>query len=306
MDPGEYEVCTYCGKSIFPGVAECPYCHHYTNGQGPYALHRERRIPRVFVIGGWVALAAFLLSLVWALIPLLPGCAPPQRRMDKSLAPSPQPPDQAPALPVCLLTGFEPFGRFKENASWEMLKPLAGQSLAGYRVVTQRLPVVYDEVAAPLQAAIERHRPQIVICFGLGSDVVQVELTARNGYSPRKPLDNRRRGPPREQIQPDGPEEIPTQLPAAEILTALRKAGIGAADSGDAGGYLCNECFYRLMVLNGGAAAGIRMRGFVHVPPVGAPDLAGGAYTLEKLQAAVRIIVETTARHAVTDRPPRP
>ncbi len=67
MDSGEYEACTYCNRSIFPDVAECPYCHNYTDGKGPFALQKERRIPRIFIIAGWLALLGMLLPLLFAL-----------------------------------------------------------------------------------------------------------------------------------------------------------------------------------------------------------------------------------------------
>jgi len=199
---------------------------------------------------------------------------------------------------VCLLTGFEPFGEDETNASWEILKPLSGQTIAGYRIVTVQLPVVYDELAKPMQEAIEKNRPQLVICFGLGGPLVEVELLAHNSYDQKKPLDNKMRPPQRAEILPGGQADIPTQLPVAEILHALKEAHIGAQESRDPGGYLCNECFYRLMSLP--AAPFIRKRGFVHVPAVGEADPEGGTFTLEKLQEAVRIIVEQTALAAGT------
>ena len=48
VDRGEYDVCTYCGRSIFPGVAECPYCHSYTDGKGPLGLEPDRPRPKWF------------------------------------------------------------------------------------------------------------------------------------------------------------------------------------------------------------------------------------------------------------------
>ncbi|MGD0090331.1 MAG: pyroglutamyl-peptidase I [Planctomycetota bacterium] len=199
--------------------------------------------------------------------------------------------------PVCLLTGFEPFGGSQTNVSWEMLKPLAGQTLAGYRIVTVQLPVLYDDVAIPLYDAILDHNPELVICFGEGGPLIEVELLAHNSYGQTRQPDNRGRLPPRQEIIPGGPSELPTQLPAQEILRALKDAHIGAKESRDAGGYLCNECFYRLMAhLQYPAVA--KKRGFVHVPPVGLPGPEGGSYTLEKLQQAVRIIIEQTARAA--------
>ena len=68
MDRGEYDVCSYCGRSIFPGVAECPYCHRYTDGRGSFGLEEQKRLPRLFVIAGWLVLAGLLLPLLLALL----------------------------------------------------------------------------------------------------------------------------------------------------------------------------------------------------------------------------------------------
>jgi pyroglutamyl-peptidase len=198
---------------------------------------------------------------------------------------------------TCLLTGFQPFGGAKDNPSWEMLKPLSGQTIAGYQIETVELPVLYDEMAKPLVKAIAQHQPRIVICFGQGGNHIQVERIARNGYHPANYPDNKQRRPPREQIAPDGAAEIPTRLPVDAIVTALNGASLTAAASNDAGGYLCNECFYRLMAhADTPGAKGIVTRGFIHVPQVGTRNAAGGVYTIEDLTRAVRIVIETTMR----------
>ncbi len=212
-----------------------------------------------------------------------------------------------PERPVCLLTGFEPFGGASVNASWEAVKALDGRIVAGHRVAAARLPVVYDAVAGPLRAAVEKHRPAIVISFGVGTKTVRIERVARNGYHRARPPDNRGRRPPRDRILPDGPGTIRTGLPVEAILRSLKAARIGAGTSDDAGGYLCNECFYRLMAMpREGAAAGIRARGFIHVPPFGARDPEGGTFTPDKLRRAVRLAVEAAAEAIRADarRPP--
>lgn len=197
--------------------------------------------------------------------------------------------------PVCLVTGFEPFGGAKDNPSWEMLKPLFGQTVAGHRIQAVELPVVYDEMAKPLADAIAKYKPRIVICFGQGGGQIQIERLARNGYHPVKPRDNKGQRPPRERIVPDGAEQIPTQLPVDAIRAKLEEAKLTAGASDDAGGYLCNECFYRLMAVKDAAGAeGIVSRGFMHVPRVGERNAAGGTYALADLTRAVRIAIETT------------
>lgn len=194
------------------------------------------------------------------------------------------------APPVVLLTAFEPFGGAPDNPSWEAIKDYEGKTIAGHLVRTARLPVVYDEMAKPLDAAIDAAKPAAVISFGQGREIIDVERTARNAYHPRKPPDNAGRPPPRERIVEGGADAIPTGLPVDAILKSLHEGKIAARDSSDAGGYLCNECFYRLVAREGGP----RRRGFVHVPRVGAANPLGGTYTIETLRRAVGIVVETT------------
>lgn len=66
-DPqGEYSVCSNCNRSLPPGVAQCPYCKNFTDDRGVHA--NQPRIPRIFVIAGWLVVIAFLLPVILALI----------------------------------------------------------------------------------------------------------------------------------------------------------------------------------------------------------------------------------------------
>ena len=192
--------------------------------------------------------------------------------------------------PVVLLTAFEPFGGAPDNPSWEAIKDTEGTTIAGHVVRTARLPVVYDDMAKPLDEAIAKYHPAAVISFGQGREIIDVERVAKNGYHPRKPPDNLGKPPPRARVIEGAPAQIPTGLPVDAILLALHGAKIAARASDDAGGYLCNECFYRLVAREGGPAR----RGFVHVPRVGAANPLGGTYTLDVLKTAVRVVVEAT------------
>ena len=93
----------------------------------------------------------------------------------------------------------------------------------------------------------------------------------------------------------------------------LREAGIPIVRSDDAGDYLCNLLFYRLIEF--AEAGGPRVAGFVHVPyldtqvarlaAAGHELTFGGSVNETQLVQAVQIIIECCARalqpaHAVT------
>ncbi len=187
--------------------------------------------------------------------------------------------------PVILLTGFEPFGGSAYNTSWDVVSKFDGQEIAGHAIKTVRLKVVYDKIGGPLAEAIEKLKPVAVISFGEGTPEIHVEKIARNGYHPAKPPDNDGKAPPRDAIVPGGAQTIRSGLPVDAIIKKLNDAGIKAATSEDAGGYLCNECFYRLMTDKNAPA----IRGFVHVPVVPPADEAGR----KQLDDAVRIILKS-------------
>lgn len=69
-DPqGECSVCSHCNRSLPAGVAQCPYCKNFTDERGAHAP--KPRIPRIFVIAGWLVVIALLLPAVLSLIAFL-------------------------------------------------------------------------------------------------------------------------------------------------------------------------------------------------------------------------------------------
>jgi pyroglutamyl-peptidase len=62
------------------------------------------------------------------------------------------------ALPSVLLTGFEPFGGEAINPSWEAVRALHGEVIAGHRIESLCLPVVFGAALDPLRAALRRRR----------------------------------------------------------------------------------------------------------------------------------------------------
>ena len=181
-----------------------------------------------------------------------------------------------------LVTGFGPFGPHATNPSWEAARALDGHLVGRTRVRVAELDVVYGRAAAQLRAALRDARAERALCLGVapGAELI-LETVARNRDASETP-DNEgviRLDAP---IDPDGAALLPTGLPVEALLERLEARGFPTRTSDDAGGYLCNHAFYVLRR----ALPDRHVAGFVHVPPL------GGAWTLERLQEAVRTMVE--------------
>ena len=163
------------------------------------------------------------------------------------------------------------------------------------------LPVAYAQAAGELRAAVRAAEPDAVVCFGQadGRAGISVERFALNlddaanvdndGTSSSAPVDH------------EGPAAYRSTLPVDEIVASLRAAGIPAAASRDAGGFLCNHVFYalmRMLELERPEAIG----GFVHVPllPEQALETFVASMPLDALVRAAAIVVEAAARAGAT------
>lgn len=191
-----------------------------------------------------------------------------------------------------LLTGFDPFGKWASNPSWDALVRAEQLGLLnGLDAQIARVPVTWDGAFEALAEAVDRFNPEMAISFGLHNrdDAgIYIEATARNRDGAPKP-DNagiQRAALP---IDADGPETSDSTLPVEALADELKAEGFEAHVSGDAGAYLCNHLFYRGAV----AFAGRFPYGFVHVPPV---ETLGGSLSLERLAHAVALIARVAAR----------
>src|SRR4051812_23956974 len=143
-------------------------------------------------------------------------------------------------MPRVLVTAFEPYDRWKANASWLALVQLT-QDLPDEPQLTTRLyPVDFSEMKARLQADLSA-RYDYVLHLGQapGSSRIQLEAIGLNigGSSSQSP----------DQYRPlvdDGPVAYRTILPLADWAVKLRRAGIPAQVSYHAGSYLCNATLY--------------------------------------------------------------
>ncbi|MHC4249279.1 MAG: pyroglutamyl-peptidase I [Planctomycetota bacterium] len=228
--------------------------------------------------------------------PASPATPAPAKAIAAPAGPAATSVDASPAKrPVVLVTGYEPFAGLETNTSWEVAKRLAGERVAGHEVVAVGLPVVWEEARAKLASAVREHEPDVVISMGVGwSGYVEVERVARNVRGRHK--DNRGELPPAAEVEPGGPTELRTRLPAGRIAERLDKMGLPARLSDSAGTYLCNEAFYALLR----ATDADTPAGFIHLPRAG-PDRAkrptrgeieAGPVTVDGLAAGIRAAIE--------------
>lgn len=169
-----------------------------------------------------------------------------------------------------LLTGFEPFEHQSVNASWLAVEAVA-KAWSGPRLDVVRLPVSFARGPGVLLAALDRVRPDVVVCVGEagGRTALSVERVAINVADARIP-DNDGAQPVDEPLVPDGPVAYLTGLPLRACVDAAHRVQVPAEVSDTAGTFVCNAVFYALArALVGSGVA----YGFVHVPRT--PEQAG-------------------------------
>lgn len=206
-----------------------------------------------------------------------------------------------------LLSGFEPFGDFSSNPSWDALVLAREEQLFDAEVQLVLIPVTYADAFRVFADAVDEFKPHAAISFGVyGSRLdspsfrdansakgqpatLLIETTARNRDGAPKP-DNAGHMQGSSAIVPGAAATITTSLPLNALLDSLRGGGFESMVSEDAGGYLCNHLFYRAV-----HAYGSRFPyGFVHVPPV---DTMGGRLSLNRLANAMAILANTLVKH---------
>jgi len=195
-----------------------------------------------------------------------------------------------------LVTGFEPFGSYDVNPSAEVVDALERHTVGGVRPLTAVMPVVYGAAADALARAVAAADPDVVIALGQGNDTgsITVERVALAVSTADEPDSAGRLGRHAARIA-GAPGAYRSTLPVEAIVAALQRAGVPAAASDDAGGYVCNHVFFGLMHLLA-TERPQTIGGFVHLPHLrGAEDQNGREMEREQLVRAVELIVAMAA-----------
>lgn len=192
-----------------------------------------------------------------------------------------------------LLTGFEPFGKYKENSSWAVAEKVAACGVEGVEVVACLLPVSFTGVAIALRRAVQEHTPDAVVMLGqaAGIDYIKLERIAINMMD-ASIADNDGFTPEEETITPGGAAALFTNCDIKGLCKAVEESGTAAKVSNSAGLYVCNRLYYEALQLCNERPG---MKGlFVHLPFYeGQPSATEGKPTmpLDEMVKAIQNII---------------
>ena len=198
-----------------------------------------------------------------------------------------------------LVTGFDPFGGERTNASMEAVRALPAR-LGPLEIATAVLPTSYARALPALEAAIARAQPDLVLCVGQAGEraALCLERVAVN-LQDAEMADNDGARPIDRPVVAGGPAAYLATLPVRAAVAALRAGELPAQLSMSAGSFVCNHVFYGLMHL--ASASGHPFRsGFLHVPRL--PQAGGGApgMPLEDIVKGIVLVLETAASSKMT------
>jgi len=167
-----------------------------------------------------------------------------------------------------LITGFGRFPGAPFNPSGRLARAVAKRrrpAFADVRRVVHVFETSYAAVDRDLPKLLAKHKPDIVLMFGLANRTpsVRVEMLARNvrsilfpdvtGYRPDQRVIDRNKQHQR------GP------VPFARLLAASNASRVRTRLSRDAGRYLCNYIYWRALEAS---RSGTPLAQFIHIPRV--------------------------------------
>lgn len=168
-----------------------------------------------------------------------------------------------------LVTGFGPYPRVRVNPTGVIARRLgASRRLArlGVEVTCAVLETSYAAAGAAVPPLLADVDPDACLHLGLAPRERQLRVETRGENRTRRlSTDVRGRRPARRALRPDAPASLAGTPRAAVLLARLRRAGLAARLSNDAGAYLCNAMYF--WSLDEARRAGrARAVVFVHLP----------------------------------------
>jgi pyroglutamyl-peptidase len=190
-----------------------------------------------------------------------------------------------------LVTGFGPFPGAPTNPTGPLVRALARKPRPGVTVRAHVFATRYKAVERALPRLLKTFKPDALIMFGLAtrSRAIRVETLARNRISHHPDAGGFTRGPCA--IDAASKRSLNVRAPSAAIMRAVKRTGLPARLSRNAGAYLCN---YTLWHATRAAAEphGPKLAAFIHVPPLSSRMTQDSLLTAGEavLKAAVSVL----------------
>jgi pyroglutamyl-peptidase len=212
------------------------------------------------------------------------------------------------AVPLTvLITGFGPFPGAPFNPTEALVRRLAARRRAAFDDV-QRIAhvfrVSYAAVDTELPELLARHKPDVLLMFGLaaGTPHVRIETRARNAVSMLTPDAG---GRCRARSIRAGVAPLRGRAPFRRLLHAVKATRVPVGISRNAGTYLCNYLYWR------GCEGRAPLAVFIHVPLVARPGHKRRPLTSDDLLRAgeailIALLPEARMQKAVDTRRPLP
>jgi len=201
-------------------------------------------------------------------------------------------------MPTILITAFEPYDRWPENASWLAMVELTRDLPLGSKVVTRRYPVDFELVRDRLREDLATNY-DLALHLGQAPGISRVHLECIGinvgGHSSQAPDQC-------EPLVPGGPAAYQSSLPLADWAAAIRTIGVPCQVSYHAGTFLCNALLY--LSQHFCALERLKTRAtFIHVPLAPEQVLndheAWPTLTSSQCAAAIRCILHLYSGSAV-------
>ena len=203
---------------------------------------------------------------------------------------------------MILLTGFEPFGSYKDNPSAEVAEALDGRTVGDDTVRSAVLPVHHARAAAVVARLVQDATPRAIVHLGLagGRARIALERVAVN-LMDFEIADNAGYRATGEACVPGGPAAYFSTLPLEAMLEALTAHGVPAYLSSTAGTYLCNQTFYTTRHRLASRGPDIPA-GFIHLPLSPSMVVAAGLdqpsmdvpLMVRAIEIALRVVAQST------------
>lgn len=162
-----------------------------------------------------------------------------------------------------LITGFDPFGHYQINPSWEVVKALPDK-IGTFSLTKLMLPNIYGLETRMLLEKAQEIEPDIILMLGMDSGTTKVHIdTVAINIQDALMEDNMGRRPWNKPIIENGPAAYFATIPAHELVQQLQKEGLHVHLGYSSGGYVCNDVFYSVAHKFNNTNTKF---GFIHVP----------------------------------------